>query len=55
LRYGFRGIMRRQLTPDWLFVELRLGISWPRIKVWEERESSIEAGFACEMQFSDLP
>lgn len=53
-RYGTRAIMRRQLTPDWLFLELRLGISWPRFRAWERRDSSIEAGVAFEMQFSDL-
>jgi hypothetical protein len=53
-RYGSRAIMRRQLTPDWLFLELRLGVSWPRVKLSERRDSSIEAGVAFEMQFSDL-
>lgn len=53
-RYGARAIVRRQLTPEWLFVEARLGIEWPRFRPWETRESSIEAGFAFEMQFSDL-
>ncbi len=52
-RYGFRAIMRRQLTPDWLFLELRLGVSWPRFRLWEERDPSVEAGVAFEMQFSD--
>jgi hypothetical protein len=52
-RYGLRGVMRRQMTPEWLFLELRLGVSWPREKIWEDRERSIEGGFAFEMQFSD--
>jgi hypothetical protein len=53
-RYGVRAIMRRQMTPDWLFVELRLGVSWPKVKLWEKRERSIEGGFAFEMQFSEF-
>jgi hypothetical protein len=53
-RYGARAIVRRQLTPDWLYVEARLGVEWPRFRPWERRESSVEAGFAFEMQFSDL-
>jgi hypothetical protein len=52
-RYGARAIMRRQMTPEWLFLELRLGVSWPREKIWERRERSIEGGVAFEMQFSD--
>jgi hypothetical protein len=53
-RYGLRSIVRRQLNPDWLYLEFRLGVSWPRNYLWEKRESSIEAGLAFEMQFSDL-
>ncbi|HVF15951.1 MAG TPA: hypothetical protein VNA21_03545, partial [Steroidobacteraceae bacterium] len=52
-RFGARAIMRRQLTPEWLFLELRLGVGWPRMKVEEQRDASIEAGIAFEMQFTD--
>lgn len=51
-RYGARVIARRQLTPDWLFLEMRLGVEWPRYKIFEQRDPSIEAGIAFEMQFS---
>jgi len=51
-RYGARVIMRRQLTPAWLFLEVRGGIEWPRMKTAEQRDSSFEAGVAFEMQFS---
>ena len=54
VNYGARAIMRRQLTPDWLFLELRAGVSWPRYKLYETRERSLEAGFAFEIQFSGL-
>jgi hypothetical protein len=46
-----RLIMRRQMTPDWLFLELRGGVAWPRRKLSEDREASPEIGFAFEMQF----
>jgi hypothetical protein len=52
-RYGARVIMRRQINWDWLFLELRGGVSWPRRFVYEEREASPEAGIAFEMQFGD--
>jgi hypothetical protein len=52
-RYGARAILRRQLTPQWLFLELRAGFGWPRLKVFEERKLSFEGGIAFEMQFSD--
>lgn len=53
-RYGARAVVRRRLTPEWLFLELRAGVSWPRFERWEERHSSLEGGIAFEVQFSDL-
>lgn len=50
-RHAVRLIMRRQLTPDWLILELRGGVGWPRFKLHEEREASPEVGIAFEMQF----
>jgi hypothetical protein len=50
-RYAARLIVRRQLTPDWLFLELRGGVGWPRRKLTESREISPEIGLALEMQF----
>lgn len=50
-RNAARLILRRQLTPDWLILELRGGVSWPRRKLSEEREASPEIGIAFEMQF----
>ncbi len=46
-----RLIMRRQMTPDWLFLEMRGGVEWPRRKLTEEREAGVEVGIAFEMQF----
>lgn len=50
-RHALRLIMRRQLTPEWLILELRGGVGWPRRKLTEEREASPEVGVAIEMQF----
>jgi hypothetical protein len=50
-RHSGRLIMRRQLTPEWLILELRGGVSWPRRRVEEKREASPEVGIAIEMQF----
>jgi hypothetical protein len=54
-RHSARLIWRRQLTWDWLFLELRGGVSWPRRKVIEERKASPEIGVALEMQFGNRP
>ena len=50
-RYAARLIVRRQLDPEWLFLELRGGLSWPRREIDEAREASPEIGVALEMQF----
>lgn len=50
-RHSLRLIARRQLTPDWLILELRGGVSWPRRHLHEKREPSPEIGIAFEMQF----
>ena len=54
-RHSARMILRRQLNWDWLFLELRGGVSWPRRKVIEERKPSPEVGIALEMQFGNRP
>lgn len=52
-RYGFRLIMRRQLKIEYLFLELRGGAGWPRRWLNEDRDMSLEAGIALEMQFGN--
>src|SRR5262245_53773119 len=52
-RQAVRLIMRRQLTPEWLILELRGGVGWPRRKLTEDREPSPELGIAFEMQFGE--
>jgi len=50
-RYAARLIARRRMTPEWLFIELRAGVGWPRRKLDEARVVSPELGIAMEMQF----
>jgi hypothetical protein len=50
-RRALRLIMRRQINPDGLILELRGGVAWPRHKLTEEREATPEVGIAIEMQF----
>ena len=54
-RHAVRLIMRRQLNPEWLFLEVRGGVGWPRRKLTESREISPEIGIALEMQFGNRP
>ncbi|WP_331609107.1 hypothetical protein [Povalibacter sp.] len=51
-RTAVRLIMRRQFRNfDWLFLELRGGVGWPREELEEDRKPSPELGIALEMQF----
>ncbi|MBB6092624.1 hypothetical protein HNQ60_001502 [Povalibacter uvarum] len=51
-RTSVRLIMRRRFESfEWLFLELRGGVGWPRERLDEEREMSPELGIALEMQF----
>jgi hypothetical protein len=52
-RHAARVILRRQLPQEWLFLELRGGVSFPRRKITEIREASPEIGVAVEMQFGN--
>jgi hypothetical protein len=51
--YGLRVIFRRRLHRDWLFLELRSSVTWPRETLAESRETNWGAGFALEMQFGE--
>ena len=51
--YGVRIIYRRRILYEWLFVELRSGISWPRESLLERRESNLGAGAAIELTFGE--
>jgi len=42
---------RRRVAREWFFIELAIGVSWPREFVDEQRESNFGAGVTFEMQF----
>jgi hypothetical protein len=51
--YGIRAIYRRRLNREWLFLELRSSITWPRETLLERRETNWGAGLALEMLFGE--
>lgn len=51
--YGLRAIYRRRIHQDWLFLELRSSITWPRETLLEQREPVWGAGVALEMLFGE--
>jgi hypothetical protein len=51
--YGFRLIFRRRIFRDWLMLELRSSITWPRETLLETRESNLGVGVAVEMLFGE--
>ncbi len=53
--YGIELSYRRQISREWLFIELLTYINWPRDFLIEERESNIGFGIEFEMQFGEWP
>lgn len=53
--YGVELRYRRQISREWLFVELLTYMNWPRDLLIEERERNIGVGIEFEMQFGDWP
>lgn len=51
--YGLRVMYRRSVYRDWLILELRSSVTWPRESLEEEREANLGAGVALEMQFGE--
>ena len=52
--YGLRVIYRRSIfNREWLFLELRSSITWPREDLLERRVSNWGAGVALEMMFGE--
>jgi hypothetical protein len=52
--YGLRVIYRRSIFGrEWLFLELRSNITWPRENLIEHREANLGAGVALEMMFGE--
>jgi hypothetical protein len=52
--YGLRVIYRRSIFDrEWLFLELRSSVTWPRENLLERREANLGAGIALEMMFGE--
>jgi hypothetical protein len=51
--YGLRAIYRRRIYLEWMFLELRSSITWPRETSIERREPNWSAGIALEMLFGE--
>ena len=49
--YGLRVIYRQRIYREWLYLELRSSVGWPRDTWSERREANWGAGVALEMQF----
>jgi len=49
--YGVTFIYRRSAWRDWLWIELRTGIDWPRDSLVEKRTSNLNAGLTFELRY----
>ncbi len=53
--YGGSIVLRQRVWRDWLLLELRGGIDWPRDFLYEHRRSNLNAGLAFELRFGNEP
>jgi hypothetical protein len=51
--YGLRAIYRRRVHLEWLFLELRSSVTWPRQSLVERRDPNWGAGVALELLFGE--
>lgn len=49
--YGVKVAYRRSILRDWLILEVRASVDWPRYFVWQHRQASPGVGLAFEMEF----
>lgn len=49
--YGGSVVLRQRLPREWLLLELRVGVDWPRDWLYEKRHYNINAGVAIELRF----
>lgn len=49
--YGIKVAYRRSILRDWLILEVRTSLDWPRDFVWQRREASPGIGIGFEMEF----
>jgi len=52
--YGVWGIYRKRLHREWLFVDFGGGVSWPRKRFDQRRESSLGVSIDFQIQFGDV-
>jgi hypothetical protein len=53
--YGVQISFRRRAFRDWMFIELRSGVSWPRESLLETRDRNLACGVGLEMWFGERP
>jgi hypothetical protein len=53
--YGASIIYRQRVWREWLLLEFRAGVDWPRDWLYEERRSNLNAGLAFELRFGRDP
>jgi hypothetical protein len=51
--WGLQVIYRQRISREWLFVELRSSVTWPKDEPQESREPNWGVGIAVEMLFGD--
>lgn len=51
--YGAAVIYRQRMWRDWLLLELRTGIDWPRYSPFEQRTSNLNGSLVLELRFGD--
>jgi hypothetical protein len=51
--YGVQLIYRQRVSREWLFVELRSSVTWPKDELDEPRKPNWGVGIALEMMFGD--
>jgi hypothetical protein len=49
--YGLKVAYRRSITRDWLVLESRVSVTFPREEAWQDREASWGVGIGVEMFF----
>ncbi|MEZ5566319.1 MAG: hypothetical protein R3F24_12835 [Gammaproteobacteria bacterium] len=53
--YGFEARYRQNVYREWLFMELRAGLTWPKETLEEERKINPGVGIGFEMYFGPVP
>jgi hypothetical protein len=51
--YGVAAIYRQRIWRDWLVLELRTGIDWPRYSPYEKRTSNLNGSMVVEMRYGE--